>query len=318
MPRNHVPLPTPDGPIYFTDAGLETDLIFNRETPIREFAAHTLLESGAGRHAMATYFREFLSLARCYGVGFVLDAPTWKAHPHWASDLNANVGILRDANRAAIDFIGDLRDEFSNQVDPVVLNAPVGPRGDAYAPASLIGVAEAEQYHAQQLGWLAQTDVDMVSALTFTHASEAVGFVRAAQHFELPAVVSFTVETDGRLPSGESLGAAVARVDEETDGGPRYYMVNCAHPSHFVHVLDDPRWTRRIGGLRCNASRCSHAELDEAETLDRGSPCELAQGYVELASRLPWLAVYGGCCGSDIEHVTAIASALFHQEAMTA
>lgn len=303
-------LPTPGGNLFLTDAGLETDLIFNRGVPIREFAAHTLLETGAGRQALAVYFREFLSLARLHGVGFVLDAPTWKAHPHWANDLGVSPASLRDVNRAAVDFVADLREEFMHSRCPIVLNAVIGPRGDAYLPEEAISAAEAEAYHAQQLGWLARTDVQMVSALTFTNASEALGFVRAANRFDLPTVMSFTVETDGKLPSGESLAEAIQLVDQGSDGGPRYYMLNCAHPSHFRHVLNDEDWTRRLGGIRCNASRCSHAELDNAEQLDRGDPQELASAYTELLSDMPWLSVFGGCCGSDIEHVTAIAASL--------
>jgi len=303
-------LPQSEGGLFLTDAGLETDLIFNHGVEIREFAAHTLLADSAGRHALAQYFRGFLSLADTYQTGFILDSPTWKAHRHWAGALDSSERELADINREAINFIADLRDEFAGNRGPVVLNGVIGPCGDAYAPEASIHAGEAEAYYAQQLSWLAATEVDMVTALTFTQASEAIGIVKAANNVGLPIVVSFTVETDGTLPTGQPLGDAIVEVDASTRRGAAYFMINCAHPDHFRDALHDAEWLRRIKGLRCNASRCSHAELDEAETLDDGDPHEFSQLYRALISNIPWVNVLGGCCGSDLRHVSAIASAI--------
>ena len=303
-------LPQRAGGLFLNDAGLETDIIFNKGVEIREFAAHTLLPDPVGREALASYFRGMLSLAKSMGAGFVLDCVTWKAHMHWADDLEATEAELRQANIDAVAFAAALREEFSENEQPIVLNALIGPRGDAYAPDLAIAAAEAEEYHSQQIGWLTDTEVDMVSALTFTMADEAIGAVRAARAAEIPVVVSFTVETDGRLPTGEALGDAIQRVDAATESATAYYMVNCAHPDHFSGVIGKDEWAERICGLRCNASRLSHAELDACEVLDDGDPVELAQQYAELKERMPWLNVFGGCCGTDLRHVTAIADAL--------
>jgi homocysteine S-methyltransferase len=303
-------LPQLGGGLYLTDAGLETDLIFNKGIEIREFAAHTLLPDSAGREALANYFRGFLTLARDIGAGFVLDSQTWKAHPHWADDLGASTADLARANQEAVAFIAGIRSEFAENAEPIVLDGLIGPRGDAYAPDVAVAASEAEEYHSTQIGWLAATEVDMVTALTFTQADEAIGVVRAAQAAGLPIVVSFTVETDGSLPNGEPLGSAIESVDAATNGAAAYFMVNCAHPDHFAHVIGDADWTRRIHGVRCNASRQSHAELDEAEVLDDGDVQELADGYRGLVDSMPWLNVFGGCCGSDLRHVTEIARTL--------
>lgn len=303
-------LPQLSGELFLTDAGLETDLIFNHGIEIREFAAHTLLPDAAGREALERYLREFLSLARETGTGFILDSQTWKAHIHWADDLGASEDELRETNNQAIAFIAGLRDEYASNENPIVLNGVIGPRGDAYAPDVEVATQEAEEYHHKQLSWLAETDVDMVTGLTFTQADEAIGFVRAAQKVGLPAVVSFTVETDGKLPTGQPLGEAITAVDEATDSGAAYFMINCAHPDHFSHVLEDSGWARRIRGLRCNASRMSHAELDNSETLDDGDPAELGGQYKTMKAKMPWLNVFGGCCGSDLRHVTQIAKAV--------
>lgn len=306
MSRYRSLLPQLSGGLYLADGGVETDLIFNRGVEIREFAAHTLLAHAAGREALASYFRPFLALAHDRGTGFILDSQTWKAHLHWASSLGETEAQLRAANRDSVGFIAGLREEFAANAGPIVLNGIVGPTSDAYRPERRVQAQEAESYHARQLGWLADTEVDMVTATTFPHADEAIGFVRAARSAGLPAVVSFTVETDGLLPTGEPLADAVRRVDDATGGGAAYFHVNCAHPDHFFHVFDAADWTRRVRGIRCNASRLSHAELDACTTLDAGDPEELGRSYRKLLQHMPWINVLGGCCGSDLRHVRQI------------
>ena len=300
-------LPQLSGQVFLCDGGVETDLIFNHGVDVPEFAAHTLLATASGKDILAGYFRDFLALAKAMNTGFILDSQTWKAHSHWAGDLGASERELRRANHASIEFIAGLRDEFAGNARPIVLNGIIGPKGDGYTPEARVSPAEARTYHQQQIDWLAETDVDMVTATTFTQSTEAVGFVRAANSAGLPVVVSFTVETDGRLPSGEPLSEAVQSVDEQTDDGAAYFMLNCAHPSHFIHVLEDHAWARRIHGIRCNASAKSHAELDASDTLDAGNPVELGSQYRDIRGKMPWINIFGGCCGSDLRHLTEIA-----------
>ena len=307
MNRYRSLLPQSTGALFLTDAGLETDLIFNHGIDIREFAAHTLLPDDVGRNALAHYLRGFLKLADEYDAGMILDSQTWKAHAHWASDLGASLAELKDANHDAVRFITSLRDEFSTNKKPVVLNGVIGPRGDAYAPEVELAADEAEDYHSQQVGWLAETEVDMITGLTFTQSDEAIGLIRAAKKADLPAVISFTVETDGCLPTGQALEDAIRSVDDATDSGADYFMLNCAHPEHFLAQLAEADWSRRIRGLRCNASRLSHAELDQCEELDAGDPDELARQYESILSTMPWINVFGGCCGTDLRHVSRIA-----------
>jgi S-methylmethionine-dependent homocysteine/selenocysteine methylase len=314
VPRYRTALPQLSGDIFLADGGVETDLIFNHGIEIREFAAHTLLPTPEGRAALTQYFEAFLRLAKEMDTGFILDTVTWKAHAHWGRALGASSAELRAANEDGVRFIAGLRDRFVENPNSIVLNAVIGPRGDAYRPEAKIAMDAAEEYFAEQLGWLAGTEADMVTALTFNQASEAAGLVRAARSAGLPVVVSFTVETNGALPDGQSLAEAITRVDEATDGYTAYFMINCAHPEHFASVLRDTPWARRVHGIRANASRRSHAELDSAPELDSGNPHELARQYRELADRMPWLNVFGGCCGSDLRHITEIAYALRKQE----
>lgn len=306
MSRYRNALPQLDGGTFLADGGVETDLIFNQGIEIPHFAAHTLLSDPESREVLANYFRRYLQFARDHDAGYILDSQTWKAHLHWAEDLGVTERELREINHESIRFISSLRDEFPGN-NPIILNAVIGPRGDAYAPEHDVAAHEAEDYHAMQIGWLAETEVDMVTALTFTQSDEAIGAVRAASAAGLPVVISFTTETDGRLPNGENLSDAIRAVDDATDSKASYFMVNCAHPDHFSHVLEDGDWSRRVRGLRCNASRRSHAELDESETLDDGNPDELAEQYKSMVSTLPWVNVFGGCCGTDYRHIARIA-----------
>ncbi|KLN61632.1 hypothetical protein WH96_04645 [Kiloniella spongiae] len=315
-PRYRHALPQLQGATYLTDGGQETDLIFNQGIPIKAFAAHTLLPDKKGRAALTNYYRGFLSLAQRMNTGFILDAQTWKAHAHWADDLGESLEDIEAANHTSVAYIAALRESCVGATQqPIVLNASLGPRGDAYAPDYHISAKEAEDYHAQQVNWLAASTVDMLTAMTFTQSEEAIGAVRAAHKAKMPIAVSFTVETNGLLPTGQSLADAIDQVDRETNSQAIYFMINCAHPDHFPGALSDTNlneknWAKRIKGIRCNASRMSHAELDNCETLDAGTPSELGQQYQEIYSRMPWLNIFGGCCGSDLRHLTEIAHSI--------
>jgi S-methylmethionine-dependent homocysteine/selenocysteine methylase len=299
-----------DGTLYLTDAGMETALIFHQGQELPSFATFPLLESESGRDALRTYYEPFLELARTRGAGFILGGCTWRASADWGAGLGYDAAAIADVNRRAIEFVDELRAAQPASAHPVLLEAPIGPRGDAYAPSSLMTAAEAERYHAAQMQTLADTAVDLITALTITYADEAIGMVRAARGAGLPVAVSFTVETDGRLPSGQTLRAAIEAVDAATEGAPLHYMINCAHPTHFAPALaGGGAWVERIRGLRANASTRSHAELDDSDDLDDGDPADLAERHVALREALPAIAILGGCCGTDIRHVTRICDA---------
>ena len=303
-------LPFDDGSLYLTDAGMETVLIFLQGQELPSFATFPLLESEPGREALRAYYEPFLELARSRATGFILGAGTWRASADWGAGLGYDSEAMAAVNRRAIAFVEDLRANAPAGQPPIVLEAPVGPRGDAYAPSSLMSADEARRYHSAQFETLSDTPVELLTALTLTYADEAIGMVRAAGSAGLPIAVSFTVETDGRLPSGQPLRAAIEQVDAETDGAPIHYMINCAHPTHFADALEDAGpWRERIRGLRANASTRSHAELDESEDLDDGDPADLGARHAALRDVLPNMVVLGGCCGTDIRHVTNIADA---------
>ena len=296
--------------VLISDSGMETDLIFHEGFDLPLFASFTLLDDETGTDALSNYYRRHFQVAQDAHVGFIFEAVTWRASIEWARQLGLDEAAVVDVNRRAIDLVVQLRAEAGDASGPLVISAPIGPRDDAYNPARLMSADEAAQYHAAQVMTLAGTEADLLTAMTLTHTDEAIGIVRASQSAEIPIVISFTVENDGALPDGSALGDAIVAVDGATDSYPAYYGINCAHPTHFVDTLDvNEDWVTRIKMVRANASRLSHAELDEAETLDDGDPDELGRQYAELRERFPQINVLGGCCGTDVRHMRSIALA---------
>jgi S-methylmethionine-dependent homocysteine/selenocysteine methylase len=301
-------LPQLETDLFLADGGLETTLVFLDGFDLPEFAAFPLLEDGDGRAALERYYDSYLDVAEDAGVGIALDTPTWRASPDWSTKLGYDEDGVRRVNHAGVDLVRQVRDRRGTV--QVVVNGAIGPRGDGYVADTHMSADEAADYHSTQVRAFAEAGADLVTAVTMTYADEAVGVARAAEEARIPVALSFTVETDGRLPSGEPLADAVRSTDTATRGYPSYFMVNCAHPTHFANVLDpSAAWTRRLAGIRANASTMTHAELDEAETLDAGDPQDLARRYVALRESLPGLRLLGGCCGTDARHVRAISEA---------
>ena len=301
---------------FLTDGGFETWLFFQKGFEAPQFAAIVLMDDDEARQAMRSYFDGFLTMAASARTGFVLDTNTWRGCTRWGPELNKSASEMLRLTMDAVSFAKEVRADWHSRVSPILLNGVVGPAGDGYAPSEVPEAGPARNIHQPQIDCLARAGVDMVSAITMTNTSEAIGITQAAIDVDLPVVVSFTVETDGRLPTGEPLGEAIDRVDAATGSAPIYYMVNCAHPDHFLDAIETGAdWVGRIGGVRANASRLSHAELDVAESLDDGDPEEFGALHSELVDLLPNLRVVGGCCGTDHRHVGCVSKRLLAKAA---
>ena len=302
-------LPQLGDALFVTDGGIETALIFNQGIELQDFAAFDLLRRAGGEAALRKYYGAYVRIAAQFRAGMILESATWRASADWGRKLGYDSAQLADVNRKSIRLLEDIRREHREL--SMVISGCVGPRGDGYNPTRVMSTDEAQGYHREQISVFSDTAADMVTAITMNYAEEAIGIARAAQEAGMPVAISFTVETDGRLPTGQPLQEAIEQVDGATAMVPVYYMLNCAHPEHFRKVLahGDP-WTHRIRGLRANASRKSHAELNDATQLDAGDPAELGADYATLKrGPLPKLGVVGGCCGTDHRHVESIAAA---------
>ena len=296
---------------FLTDGGLETYLIFQEGFDLPQFAAFPLLRDPLGRQALRRYFDGFLDEAAALEMGFVLDTATWRASTGWGARLGWGADEVDAVNREAVALAKGLR---AGRAGEIVLNGVIGPQGDADRPEAVVSAAEAEAYHGRQIGVLAEAGVEMLTAMTLSAPGEAVGIARAARKAGVPVVLSFTVETDGRLIGGQSIAEAIAETDAATADYAAWYGINCAHPGHFAADLIGD-FARRVGMLRANASRQSHVELAEAEELDAGDPVELSQDYVRMRQILPRLRVVGGCCGTDLRHIAAIGQRFAHAHA---
>lgn len=309
MAKYRKDLPQLAGDSFLTDGGIETTLIFHEGQELPHFAAFHLFGTERGTEALRKYFATYSELARSIETGLILESATWRANADWGQQLSYRDSAPAAVNRQAVALLEEIRGEYETPATPIVISGCVGPRGDGYAPDSAMSAEEAEAYHRPQIEIFAGTAADLVTAITMNYAEEAIGVALAAKHAQMPAVISFTVETDGRLPTGHTLEEAINQVDQTTNRYPAYFMINCAHPSHFDQVLSaDEPWVQRIRALRANASRMSHAELDSAPELDTGDPVELGREYASLKKgSLKHLNVMGGCCGTDHRHIEEIA-----------
>lgn len=309
-------LPQLDGGLFLTDGGIETTLIFLEGIELQHFAAFDLLRDPGGRASLHKYYARYAALARDSKMGFILESPTWRSSPDWGAKLGYEKADLDVINRAAIKLMLELREDYATPESPMVISGCIGPRGDGYDPGQVMTRQEAALYHTPQIASMAAAGAEMITAITMTNVPEAIGVATAAREVGLPSVISFTLETDGKLPTGQALGEAIAEVDAATgpsgiNGAPAYYMINCAHPTHFAAMLEAAEragesWVKRVRGLRANASKRSHQELNEAPDLDAGNPVELGQEYAELRRRHPQINVLGGCCGTDHRHLEQI------------
>lgn len=311
MSKYRANLPQLSGRHFLSDSGLETTLVFLEGIDLPFFAAFPLLETVEGQEALGRYVERHLGIALRDGRGFILDTPTWRSNTDWGAKMGYTPADLDRINRKAVAAALAVQARAETAATPIVVNGMFGPRGDGYRPESLMTAEEARAYHLPQMTSFAEAGADMASAVTMTHVGEAAGIALAGKAAGLPVVVSFTVETDGRLPTGQTLGEAILETDELTGAAPVYYMVNCAHPDHFRGGLESGAdWMQRVRGIRANASRQSHAELDVATELDAGDPMELSADYLGLMAQHPQITVLGGCCGTDHRHIDAISAAL--------
>ncbi|MBO9433725.1 homocysteine S-methyltransferase family protein [Ruegeria sp. R13_0] len=292
---------------YLVYAGTGTDLIFNHGVELPGFASFPLLEKPETRTILAGQMRDLVDLAKEMNIGCILDAPTWMANVDRAAPLGYDAERLIDVNKDAVSLMEDVRRAAGR--DDILVSACIGPRYDPYADVSPISVEDARHYHRAQLDSLKETSVDLVTAYTFNRPSEAAGCILAAKDVELQIIMSLVVETDGCLADGTKLVDAIDQIDTATNSAALFFMVNCAHPTHFAGAIDNHP---RIRGIVANASSCSHAELDEAEELDEGDPHQLGKQMAEVMRNNPSIQVFGGCCGTDMRHLRSMARAIDH------
>ncbi|WP_053351865.1 homocysteine S-methyltransferase family protein [Leucobacter musarum] len=291
--------------LSIADGGIETALTDRLGQHLREFAAFELLDTAAGRIALTEYYAPFIAVARQHALPLVLDTPTWRANTDWGERLGYRADALARINADAVAFVRELDEESPVGAPEIVVNGCVGPRTDEYVAAQRMTAGEAEEYHAPQVRALAEAGADRVTSVTTLDAVEGIGVVRAALAARVPGAVSFIVGADGLLADGSTLDAAIAEVDAATEGGAVGFLVNCAHPAEAARALEHAHGAaelERLIGFRLNAARAGTDSADSA--------ADFAAAEIALRNAAPSANVFGGCCGTDVDHIAALAAAM--------
>lgn len=286
--------------------GTETWLQYVDGFELRHFCAFELLDDPKGYDCIADYTDKVAAAAASNGFGAIIDGIHYRASPDWGDLIGYSRDALRDVNRRGIELYREIAGRYETDETPMLVGAAIGPRGDAYETGHKMDMAEAEDYHAQQIDMLKDAGADLVTAATFSSPTEAAGLVRAAAAAGVPVAVSF-IAKGGKLSGGETLSEAIGMVDDATDGAALHFTINCTHPTEFEAGLSDGAWTRRLGGFLPNAVAMELLSLCRLGHLEDGDPVELGGQMADLARRFPHARIWGGCCGTDARHIAEIA-----------
>lgn len=240
-----------------SDGGLDSFMTFEKGFDHPLFSTVRLVEGAEGRTALTAYSERQTALARKTVCGFVMDTPTWPAGMAWAAYLRFCKDEIIALYSHDAGFIKTLRDR--NEIDDllVVLIGLVETAGASQDSGARFDPVMARIVHWTQMRVLA--DAEMVSAKTFTHVGEAAGMVLAAWDCDLPGAIAFALETDGCLPSVQSLAEAIYEVVRNAGGFPIRYVIDCSYPDQFRDVLNGENYCApRVGGSRANVSDTSH------------------------------------------------------------
>lgn len=296
---------------YLTEGGQETELMYGHGFDLPEFALFPLLDNPAALARLTAMYQAVLDVAVRHEMGVMLGGLDYRASPDWAGKLGIDAAALTDYQRRSIAFLRDVSAPYRDRLPHILISGAVGPQGDAYERNLTVTPQSAEAYHATQMQNLVTSGVDLVQAMTFTSADEAIGLVRAARTHDLPVIMSFMPDASEGRDGQPTLRDMIEKVDAATDRYALFYGINCSHPREFEPLLESGGdWLGRIGMLRPNASSKEKVELCQIGHLERGDPIELAAHMGRLAHSMPHVTAWGGCCGTWDEHLDLIAQAV--------
>jgi S-methylmethionine-dependent homocysteine/selenocysteine methylase len=178
----------------------------------------------------------------------------------------------------------------------------IAPVEDCYAPALVPSDDELLAEHTILANHLAEAGVDLLLVETQNTIREAVAALRAARATGKPVWVSFTLNAENHLLSGEPLSEAVRTV---LPWQPQAVLVNCIPVAQVASVVKQLRAlvpAHVAIGAYANAGR-----IDENGqwTMEGGVPPD---DYAKAACE--WRAlgatIIGGCCGTTPAHIAAL------------
>lgn len=295
------------GKFYMCEGGTETEIMYKYGFDFPHFAVFELLKNPRAVSKLNEMYEKYFSVISENGMSALVGGLDYRASPDWGKKLGYTGQELADINLECIEFLRKSASPFSKEIDEILIQGLIGPRGDAYGKGGSINAEEAQEYHSVQLSTLKEANVDLVTAITFNNVEESVGVARAAKDFGIPLCISLSLDSSSKLNSGPSLSEAILKIDELTGNSVDFYMVNCVHPLEYEPAFDNNEWMKRIRGVRPNASAMDKISLCKIGHLEDGDPVELGQQVGGLMKRHPHMDILGGCCGTWDTHLREIA-----------
>jgi S-methylmethionine-dependent homocysteine/selenocysteine methylase len=278
--------------------------------PLRRSGAvqlHPLLEHAlliyddAGRQRLTALYESYISVAQNAGVPIAVCTPTWRANP----DRIARAGTKSDVNRDAVAYLDRLRSVVRSRPTEVFIGGLVGCKNDCYKPEQGLSTNEARTFHRRQINELADAGVDFLIAQTLPAVPEALGIALAMAETDTPYIISFVIDSKGRILDGTTLEEAFTEIDSAPGRPPLGFMINCAYPS-FLNAHEQPETVlKRLVGYQANASSRDHSELDGSDSLLADDLEDWGNRMIELNNRYG-IKILGGCCGTGREHLEFI------------
>lgn len=195
--------------------------------------------------------------------------------------------------------------------DDVYIAGAVGPLGMRMRPYGRINKVEVRTAFVEQIRALAKAGVDVILLETFTDheeilaAIEVIRSIRLTDEIKLPVICEMTFSNEDRT----TLGFTPARVASELRrAGADVIGVNCSSgPSQIAHILQAMK--QAVPDMYLSAM--PNAGYPEAVGGRIMYPATADYfGDYALTFKAIGASIVGGCCGTTVEHITAMRAAL--------
>jgi homocysteine S-methyltransferase len=292
-----------ESPVVLTDGAIETRAVYEFHRDLTDFEVFTMLGDDDGRRILTEIYRSYADVAKRYDLPMQIGTPTWRASRNWTSDV---ASVNEQAARL-------VRDATAATGATVIVAGVLGPSSDGYDPAAALSLEDAHAYHREQAWALASAGADLLYAPTFPAIDELHGAARAMGEAKLPFALGPMLHPNGTMMDGTSLADAIARIDADATARPWHYMLSCLYPTNAATALESlfraaPAHAHRVVGLKANGSPLPAESLDGSTTLQTSDPEVFARDMWGVAQNFG-LHVLGGCCGTGVSHIEAIARA---------
>lgn len=270
-------------------------------------AMANLIYDEKGAIALTNLWNEYIDIARKYQLPFMATTPTRRANQERIKEAGCSENIIRDN-------VKFLRNIQRNSGIEMYVGGLMGCKGDAYTEEGALSERDAYVFHKWTAEQFEKAGADFLYAGIMPTLPEAAGMAKALESTDLPYIISFTIQEDGRLIDGTRITDAIRYIDEITSSKPICYMTNCVHPSIVYKALSQPFNENeivrsRFWGIQANTSPLSYAELDGSADLKCSEPEEFATEMMKL-SDVGNFKIWGGCCGTDNRHMECVAREL--------